>query len=264
MENRVWRIFICCLLCAGIGTLISLEINHYFWWVGVLAGGFLVYLSYDFKKVITIAPKAWNLAKGCKIDWHKIGLTIKDIIVYIISIIGFSLNFFVPFALFISSMDFYGKISQSLPTTLVVCFICALILTLLFILGKNESPCDKRYMGIRQQTKSLLRSNFFRVYFYLLPKSILWCIKKTPYAIVAIMKGICHASPILAKFIKHLFILIHSEWRLLCAIDSSIGILVGYLCGNIFIGAIAGGVFGVLDYEIFSKRILKIAIAQEK
>ncbi len=47
---------------------------------------------------------------------------------------------------------------------------------------------------------------------------------------------------------------------LACAIGASIG----YFSGNALIGALAGGVFGVLNYEILSKRILHLVPVRAK
>jgi len=253
MESRSWKIFACCLLCAGIGTLISLKINHYFWWIGVMAGGFLGYLSYDFKKVIIAVPKAWNMARGYKIDWRKLytdtNTATKIIVHFIISLIGFSFNFSIPLIILTYSIRGYegSRTVSDLAFFTITISVCVLLCK--GFLFAHECKLSEKF---------LMKGNFFRVYFYLLPKGIFWSAKKTPYALMSTIKGIINGSIILAKFAKNLFIIVHSEWRLLCATDSAIGVLVGYIYDNIFIGAIAGGVIGLLNYEIVSKRLLKL------
>ena len=64
------------------------------------------------------------------------------------------------------------------------------------------------------------------------------------------------------RFITQLFRLIHSELRLLCAVDAALGAAVGYLTGNALLGATFGGLFGVLNYEVITIRVMKLAGAK--
>jgi len=57
---------------------------------------------------------------------------------------------------------------------------------------------------------------------------------------------------------KETFIYIHSEMRVLCFVSAALGACVGYFLGSATIGAIAGCVFGIVNYEIVSKRILGV------
>jgi len=41
-------------------------------------------------------------------------------------------------------------------------------------------------------------------------------------------------------------------------VDAMLGTVVGYFYGNALIGALAGGIFGVINFEIVSKRLLKL------
>ena len=81
--------------------------------------------------------------------------------------------------------------------------------------------------------------NPFRVYFYTIPR-FLW-----------------HVAMIIPPFAKQLFLFIHSDMRLVCGVGSAIGTILGYLTGDVMVGALVGGVTGVLDFEIIAKRWLK-------
>ncbi|OGZ36037.1 MAG: hypothetical protein A2V60_01840 [Candidatus Portnoybacteria bacterium RIFCSPHIGHO2_01_FULL_39_19] len=70
--------------------------------------------------------------------------------------------------------------------------------------------------------------------------------------------GLVKLAKLMTKFIKTIFITIHSEIRLLCGVDAAIGTAIGYFAGNAIIGAIAGGLFGLLNYEVVSRRILRL------
>ncbi len=61
------------------------------------------------------------------------------------------------------------------------------------------------------------------------------------------------------RLVKTVFILIHSNERLLCMVDAAIGVAVFHFTGNnIFLGMLAGGALGVINYEIISVRLLKL------
>ncbi|MBL7022080.1 hypothetical protein ISR92_02060 [Patescibacteria group bacterium] len=62
----------------------------------------------------------------------------------------------------------------------------------------------------------------------------------------------------IAKLIRYIFVEIHSDIRLLCAVDAMIGAGIGYFYTNPIIGMIAGGILGVINYELVSKRWLKL------
>lgn len=59
-------------------------------------------------------------------------------------------------------------------------------------------------------------------------------------------------------FAKTVFIGIHSNRRLMCLTDAATGSVIGYLAGNALTGLCAGAAIGLLNYELVSKRILKL------
>ncbi len=57
-----------------------------------------------------------------------------------------------------------------------------------------------------------------------------------------------------------LFFIIHSDERLLCLVDAATGAAIGgYYFGNAALGGLTGAIIGLVNYEIVSKRILKLA-----
>ena len=69
-----------------------------------------------------------------------------------------------------------------------------------------------------------------------------------------VWSGIC----VLGLFSKQVLVLIHSDVRLLCGTDAAIGAGIGYLAHNPLIGALAGGILGLANYELVSIRWLKL------
>ncbi|MBU2263363.1 hypothetical protein KJ750_01765, partial [Patescibacteria group bacterium] len=66
--ERTLKIFLSCALGAGIGALTALQLNQYFWWIGMLFGGFIGYLSYEIKQVLAAIPLAWQKASRWRPD----------------------------------------------------------------------------------------------------------------------------------------------------------------------------------------------------
>jgi hypothetical protein len=69
------------------------------------------------------------------------------------------------------------------------------------------------------------------------------------------------AEPIRA-FVFQVFVYIHSTRRTICFVDSTIGAVVGYCSGSAIIGALVGGMLGILNYELVTVRWLKLAPAK--
>ena len=91
----------------------------------------------------------------------------------------------------------------------------------------------------------------FAVYGYYIPRAIFFTLWYTGW-------GIVHGSIWAVRFSRIFFLLVHSDIRLLCGVDAALGCAVGYFFGNALFGGVAGGVIGLLNFEIVSKRILHI------
>lgn len=252
------KVFTACFLGAGIGTLTALQINGYFWWIGLLVGMFVGYLSYEFKKVVQAVPKAWNAVKGWKPNkerW-KTGW-----------IMFWALASFISTILLAFSFLLLVETAAWVFLAVGFCFLFPLWLVMIVaIVGNMEM---KRIEGEREAAKDMFKNlNPIKVYFYYLPKFIilglLYFFKGTIYIFVRTPKFFRKTIVILWRFIKTLFIMIHSEIRLLCGIDAAIGAAIGYIAGSVLIGAISGGLFGALNYEILSKRILHLVPSKPK
>ena len=76
------------------------------------------------------------------------------------------------------------------------------------------------------------------------------------------MRHTPHGAKAAALFLKHLFLLIHSDMRVLCMTDAALFAGVGYFLGSALWGAILGGLFGVLNYKVVSEYILGIVPAK--
>jgi hypothetical protein len=120
-----------------------------------------------------------------------------------------------------------------------------------FICGKLDMSDNANGIHImKAASRGLLYGNSIILLCCLLPRTILWIIRKVPFI-----------ATFLGQVAKRTFILIHSEIRLLCMTDAMLGALAGYFCGNALIGGVAGAILGVLNYKLVSVRWLKLVRA---
>jgi hypothetical protein len=59
-----------------------------------------------------------------------------------------------------------------------------------------------------------------------------------------------NGARLLSRFAVRVFVLTHSDIRLLCAIDAAIGAYIGYRFGNPIAGSIIGGLWGLANFYL--------------
>lgn len=254
--NRTLKIGISCALGAFIGSLIALQLGIYTWWIGMVVGGLVGYLGYEFKKVIDTIPIAWNKATKWRPSrqywvprlkfWTLGVLIISQSVVIILNVYAWDklldspamlsvilglIGVFPVLSVFWLASGYFSQLTEEQwrETIKEVIAVQPLILPFVFAIGVPWCVV----VGIRKYAG--------------------------PFARV-----LSSALGVIYRFLKHLIVLIHSDERLLCGLDAAIGTAIGYYAGNAFIGAMSGLVFGVLNYEIVSKRILRGPIARTR
>lgn len=234
--NARARVFTACALGGGFGAFLAHQVFYPSGWsllLGFLAGGLLSYLTYDFRGVMAAIPRAWRKTVNEMRELAAIFVVFIILASNVPIIIGVD-------ALYPSNPD----------TRLILAFILLVgFFTNLFrLINKYPEP-----RNMQETTISAVK--------WLNPFANI--LVGIPYLVFWIFKGIIL---FLSHFAKNVFILIHSELRLLCLFDGGMGavvgtLIVGTLTGTL-VGALAGGIFGVLNFEIVSKRILKLVPMQ--
>lgn len=243
MDRRL-KIFLACGFGAGIGTIVALSVNTYFWWLGMLVGGLAGYFSYEFRKVLAAIRQAWHLVIGWRPDKDLLKLQFKAAFWTSSSIVTCLIGLMLlPLAL-IPELEIEGCLLFIGGGSVIF----LITLPILFIFTPRTQKELERDIWIGKIY------NPFSVYCYYpllliwrTPKGIRWLIRKSPLMILTAW-----------RFIKTVFVLIHSDLRLLCGFDAAIGTAIGYFTSNVIIGMLAGGVIGVLNYELLSKRLLHL------
>lgn len=224
-----------CLLGAGIGALVALQMGRFFWWTGALVGGLTGYLAYDFKEVPMAVSRAWRLASGWRLsERQKQGWMIVFAMLFSILSWGGA----VLLLLWLTSLKsgfLIGDVFGGILAGFLIWMLVNVIVT--------EDVDDKDLLRW-----FLRNTNPITICFWRFPRGC-WYAAKWLVMI---------ALPIVGRFFKELFLLVHSDIRLLCGLDATLGAALGYFAGNAFIGAIAGGLLGVVNFELLSKRVLKV------
>jgi hypothetical protein len=248
--NTGSKVFLACALGALAGTYVALQMIPLLWWIGLFVGGLVGYLSYEWKQVVSATLRVWESVTSRHPNWVRVSLFFKAWAL----LMGMCVNICAPILLwtlcYMAHNDWRGCIMQSRMMLYASAIICLLIsfLSALCPQGGQEQVCrDLRQVGIP-------------VIFWLwnVPmrfiRNIIYCVRHTPQGFEKVVAGFM----VLIRFASGMFLLIHSEMRLLCAVDATIGVVIGHHFGNSLIGGLAGGLLGVLNFEVLSIRILKL------
>jgi hypothetical protein len=236
MHRETSKVFLACAIGAATGSFVALGMSHAFWWVGLLVGGIVGYLSYEWKTVLRAIPAAYRAAREGRpsIVWiPRVFLCWLNVSIWMT----------VP-----TFLDPSGKMEPySVIEHVFIGFAIGTVGWLVLILGGLVLAFGELSAQLRSFTDWLRMMNNvinpLKVIFYYVPKGI----------------GIAtyHIIRFCQRFGWQLFLRIHSEIRLLCGMDAMVGAAIGYFAGSAIIGALAGGLLGVVNYAVVSERWLK-------
>jgi len=241
VDQRTVKVAMACLIGTSIGIITMLGIYPALWPLGLITGLIGGYLSYEYKKVIQAVPTAWNVASSWRPNmkpWREF-----------FSLLPLTLtSYFITIILPVLALIYYLS-DASIGDDLYFSIFLVVFIQVLFGIIMAATICSQSYERDKKNLLTFCRStNFFLVYFYYLPKGAKW-----------LFVGIPSGFSVIGRFAWNLFKLIHSDVRLLCGIDSAIGALVFHVSGgNVLLGLLVGVLGGVLNYEILSKRVLKL------
>jgi hypothetical protein len=293
MNIEIKKVTTACFLGGSLGALVALELNQYFWWLGIIFGCLVGYIGYSFKEIPSAMKKAWEITRS---NWTKMFLGIFSVhywcnalcvllktfsisilyiatfafvfVILIAFIGGFIGFFFITILSVITALDYtMSGISpieamnsfivtlyiDTIPQLLWYCFMPQLSV----ILGLKLLVCieEKQYFshGVSWINCISIALAFSPLaIFFIVPL----CLVVLVIAVLIIFSSVLFM--VMKEWVKNLFILIHSDMRLLCATDALIGATTGYLVGNAFVGGIIGAISGIINYQLVSVRWLKL------
>lgn len=246
IERESWKIFLACALGAGIGSLVALEMSMAFWWVGFITGGLVGYLSYEWRAVAAALPGAYRAARGWRLPpffWTYYGWAM-------LLVVSVLVDLFLLFSVLLGELVLLQEE-----------YWIFLIMAVSMILGIKICPTEEE---IESSIAELQEDCYILapplILFWHIPRGIVWVAQTVVTALPAIGRCLVAFVRFVPRFCYELFIRVHSERRLLCGVDAMLGAAIGFLAGSVLIGAAAGGMLGLLNYELVSRRLLKLQI----
>lgn len=297
--DRTWKIAFACGLGALIGTAIALDFMPWLSWtkawplwldplIGMLAGGAIGYLAYEWHEIPIAIKRAWRVVKPAlrqllpsRIEdplvregrFSEIGVW-GVVATYFTMAWSCALMFDVTHNQIFAVFTFLTLVTGGLAIILAGATVDIhdwLLYPHLDIRTPSSYPdkievrkCLVKYgnplmvfvgwplYGIGWTIYQLIRVS------PRIPGAVVRAVAATGKAIPRALIWIWNLAKILALFGWLVFKSIHSNWRVLCLIDAAIGTAIGCLTGSAIIGGIAGAVIGALNYQLVSVRLLKL------
>lgn len=241
--SEIKKIGIACAIGGAIGTAVALIVATPFWWLGLLSGFAGGYLSYEFRAVLRAVPMAWEMTLfalgtiGSMIGEVFLGLW-AFFMSPILHFIFVDLVLFIPMLFFANAFDHHEVALFSITG---VVGVTGCVSYLVFFLAQMIAA-DGQVLG-----RLTYREVFVGWMKCALGALALW---------VGLLTIPVWGPFVLAYFLYRLFLLIHSDKRLLCGVDSAIGTGVTYLA--LIAAAAISAVLGIVNYELVSKRWLRV------
>ena len=304
METK--KIVVACFVGGALCCAVALMFAPVYWWFGLIAGFAGGYISYEFREVFQAVPVALRAARKSgasvwedtitglenAIDRARVWISKPHPFFYPAVIIAaplylwgapyiFDFEHILQLDVFRFIMAFVMVIFGFVAATLVVIALFAIIAFIgarvgercywwPFLMYEDDTTIKEdvlRLEGKGLQRKPATYSNVLRWTakgFGLTVIFFIWTLWK--HLVIGIWATLCF----IGRFACHLFKLVHSKKRLLCAIDGTLGGAMSYVwftstpmsfAGQIALitfGGLLGATFGAANWEIVSKRILHV------
>ena len=278
------KIGIACFTGAFIGTaaavILALE-----WWMGLVAGAAAGYIAYEFRSILQAIPKAWKaVSESEPVVGPFIASLFRGLVIGLKAVALFVWRG--PFILPVIPLGVYMwmETKPESPAPLIASFAALIFFTAIpwmvwFILvilsmaisgylGKKLSSgwlsrIEKHIAGSPSMCGSFRSLGIIPIAAVLIPLGLVCCIW---FVIVAVPRPVGFAW----RFLHKLFTMIHSDKRILCALDSALGVAITLVwiaspemtatqkVATVIFGGLIGAGIGIASWEIISKRILHL------
>lgn len=272
-----------CALGGLIGTLCAQEIAAHFQYgarfasFGTLIGGAVAYLIVDFWQLYAGVKLAWAQTinwKPHKLWWRAFGavfaasFAITPTIVIAFGILPVIGALLFPSTEMAAVDTLVSVISGGAAFSVLAAIVTGITLGHLETARKGAAmeAWETRLYEVIERNWDLAKiANPIAVGCFVarhLLRGLWFAIPRMPQAIAMLASWLVAAAKLLGAFLRAIFVAVHSERRLICLVDATLGALVGYhVFGIATAGAIAGMILGVINFEVVSVRWLKIVPA---
>ena len=299
METR--KIAVACFIGGALCCAVAIMFAPVYWWFGLIAGIAGGYISYEFREVRRAIPIAMRATgRGSVYAWDGAIAKAK-------AWLSESHPFFYPAAIIVAPFYFWG-VSYLVPellmrpvTNISVTVLFSMMMVAIGVIAFVEmtwvviapmvifafigARVEKYYWwplflpnSLEKYVVQELEAKGFRCEPLDYRNLARWIAKGLGLTVLffvwTLWKHLAIAARttlcFLGRFAWHLFKLIHSEKRVLCAIDGMLGGVVSYVSFAssvmsfpeqmmfVIFGGLLGAAFGVANWEIVSKRILRV------
>lgn len=260
-----WKsVALACALGGFLGTACAHEIavrfqyGQHLAFLGTMVGALVSYLAIDFRQFLRGVGAAWSTVIGLRIEAD----ALKAVGILGSGIAAFYFTFVVIlFVLIFAPMFIFGPVDHRVlelagSTILAVIVmgygLAAAIVALSAAKYRDTVARHKSYAAYVDFGMTVLRhANLVSATWY----GLCWArlgLAQVPYASRIAFNAV-------KGFLREVFILVHSERRLICLVDGGLGAIIGYyIFGSAIAGGIVGAILGVINFEIVSVRWLKI------
>lgn len=268
--NERWKIGIICAAGGALGAFSALEINGYFWWLGLLFGALAGYLTYVAPKIPAAFMAACQAIKEMLKDTNCEPFKLYG---WSLPTIGVSATYFMLAIIWcidlIEGRDAFSTITKMAEKPLFWSGFFLFIWLTASAIGAGIIVDNCTSWKYQRKKTLLLKLSLSAILFYWLPIGLfvggfytMYVLIKTPRAIWRVARHIPRAAvftwQVVRVFAKTFLIAIYSDLALLCAVNIALGAAVGFFAGSVLVGALAGAAFGIFSYEVITLRWLKL------
>ena len=301
METR--KVALACFISGVCFMIVAILATPAFWWLGFLAGMAAGYLGYEFREVRESIPLAYKYAKDRSRKELEAGRGLVEFFNHPHPAISTAMfTFFITAYLVMKGLVFiFGSpnfpiglgLTIILGTSFGVVWLMITTVVTFFVLDITENGADidncswngtNEYYYFEDRELPLTYKKYFHWLFLGVKEMVLkkfHAVKEATKKIViflfwtlpkGIVVGIYATMYLSGYFLWQLIILIHSDKRVLCAIDGTLGGAISYLLFTpatkstpeqiliVVFSGFLGAAIGVANWEIVSKRILHLPI----
>lgn len=270
MDSKAGKMFLVCALGTITGLLVAMRVPSLVWWVGALVGGGASSFFYALPDIVRYSAKAgrqaWKinapqaLQKGVSV-WKKSTPATRWIFIS-------NGMWWATYAFYIGfGGRFWHWLGIPSPYNGVLYLVGFVFLAsaLFWVLQyRREKEEGKR-------RRKAMEATFFASPLGLLfaPPVLLVQERRTIWKIgCGAAKLTVETMRLLLTFLKTLYVYIHSRELLTCFVDGALGVCISYLLiatrdiamgPTLLVGGLIGGLLGLFNYQVVSKRILHIA-----
>lgn len=252
--NLQIRIALACFIGGCLGALIALYMNQDIWWIGIIIGGIIGYISYVTPEIPaavrhllrTDLREVAGSILGFVVLWLRAcaftGVALTAIMITVFSIHN-SHSFSASLELGVPYVPMFPWWTQTLATVVMAAigFLC-----------HKLWPEKMKFVPTCIGFLCLSPLGFIVA----LPSMvILTGIMFALLIIVAAIAGFCLILRIIFEILKFA----HSYAAVLCAAYAMIGAIVGHQYENPILGGVVGAIVGIATHELVSVRLLKLA-----